>query len=688
MSGPESGPPAQDAPEGNEITQIVTLMNEYLRVSYSLVEFDSFSGINLLQKLNDVFAELQPQHGMDVQQEMAQTGGSAATLQRMTAFLSSVLNYRLPNSLKPNFEANFVNGEKQVIYPILHWVLSHMAQNRKRVYLSKYLIPIEVPEDLRVSDDGVKEVYTQYKQLIDEFIQTHRNVEKMKENATDPQHVGKTIQSFEKERDTLKQRIAATREKLKVLPQSELLFKAAQVLRQEQEQQMKNTEQLEQQAVALHAAETKLSSSGQTLKELRRDAGSSPEDMIKKIQEDINMSRILVEDKLPKDITAKQQMLQALHMALHEQDDLATLQHETVQCEQEVIELRKRKEELMKDKDTHQLHLFRQQAALTAQRKAGFHDELQGIKSEISRVRGDISGKEDDLSKMSNEKIPKGEDFVKYVNSLRENYSNYKRMGAELGDLRAEYGVLQRTEELLMQKVDRKEYQGICSTKTKIDAVNKQQQLIDGQKAEQLEKLASIVMEFVNETKEKRMKLAPQILELRNTRQKAQVLESAFQAKKEAYELEQSRLEGETGKLQEDVDQMTTDCRLNESLYHRLNCQLSIAAVAWNRVKDEKDFAHGERKLDDQYPTWSKMFEQVTKDLEQRSQKLRSQKRDIELNHEGNVQQMEWFQTLRKLLECKVNYYKRDHQDKERQADMLSEGVVLGGTGNATVMVL
>ena len=675
--------------ETNDISQIVSLMNQYLGTSYSLVEFDGFSGIALLQKLNDVFTELQPEHKMEVQQEMTHNNGSAATLHRMTTFLYSILNYRLPPSLKPNFDANFASGEKQVLYPIIHWVLSHMQLNRKRVYLAKYLIPVDVPEDLRASDDGVKEVYTQYKQLIEEFIQAHRNVEKMKENATDPQHAGKVIKSSEQEMETLKQRITTTREKLKGLPNSEALFKAAQVLRQEQEQQMKNTEQLDQQAVALHSAEMKLNGSEQTLKELRRDAGCTADEMIKKIQEDIKMFEILCREKLPIDIEAKQRQLHAVHAAMHEQEDLATLQHETALVEKKVIELRKHKEEMMKDKDTHQLHLFRQQASLTAQRKAGFHGELEKIKDEIMKVKGEISAKEDDLSKMSNEKIPKGEDFVKYVNSLRENYSNYKRMGTELGDLRAEYGVLQRTEELLMQKVDKKEYQNICSTEAEIDKIKGQQVAIDGQKAEQLEKLACIVQEFVSDIKVHRAKLAPQILELRNTRQKAEVVESAYQSKKESYELEQSKLEGETGKLQEEVDQLSTDCRLNESLFHRLNCQLSIAAVAWNRVKDEKDFTHGERKLDEQYPTWSKMFETVTKSLEQRSQTLRIQKKDIEQNHEHNMQQTEWFHTLRKLLECKVSHYKRETQDKERnQGDMLSEAIMIGDTGNATVMVL
>ncbi|KAJ9457996.1 Intraflagellar transport protein 81 [Diplonema papillatum] len=676
---------------GNEISMIVKLFNKHLGTSYSLVEFDSFSGMELLQKLNDVFAELTAEHKLDVAQEASTTGGMGTTLTRMTNFLQSILNYKLPNSLKPDFEQNFVAGEKQLLYPILHWVLMHMTQNRKRVYLSKYLIPVEVPEDLRASDDGVREVFNQYKQLTSEFVQTHRTVEKLKESVANPQDIGKVIKTLEQERETLKQRITTTKEKLKAFPQWEALLKAAHELRQSTEEQIKNTEQLESQGEALYQAELKLSGSEQTLKELKRDMNQafSAGDMLRRMQEDIRMSHMLLDDKLPKDVEQRRQQLQTLHTALNETVDEIAVQQQIERLEQDIGRLKRKKEERMKDKEAQQLQLFRQQASLTAGRKAGFHDELQNVKAEIAKIKDAISGKEDDLSRFSNEKIPKGEDFVKYVNSLRENYSSYKRMGAELGELRAEFGVLQRTEELLLGKVDKKEFQGLREAAQQLEQLNGQIISLDEKKSAKLEKLSEVVQEFVAEITERRTRLAPQILELRNTRQKAQVVETAYLSKKETYEAEQSRLDADTGKLNEEVNALESDSRLYESLYHRLNCQLNIASVAWNRVKDEKDFSHGERRLDDKYETWTKMFESVTKDLEQKAQALRIQRKDIEQNHDGNLQQMEWFRNLRRLLECKVNHYKRENTESDKgTGDMLSEGMVIGGTGNATVMVL
>eukprot|EP00662_Eupelagonemidae_sp_cell21_P035382 gene35381-40112_t len=134
-------------------------------------------------------------HQVDISHEMQMTGNMGTTLMRMTDFLFSILNYKIPTTLKKDFEQNFVNGEKTLIYPIMFWVCTHMPQAKKRVYLAKFLVPT------------VREVYNQYKTLVDEFITTHRNVEQMRKDVTDPAEIGKRIKTLEQERDTLNQRI-------------------------------------------------------------------------------------------------------------------------------------------------------------------------------------------------------------------------------------------------------------------------------------------------------------------------------------------------------------------------------------------------------------------------------------------------------------------------------------------------
>jgi len=345
--------------------------------------------------------------------------------------------------------------------------------------------------------------------------------------------------------------------------------------------------------------------------------------------------------------------------------------------EGELQELQKKKEEKMKDKAVQQLQMFRQQATLTANRKQKFLEELQSTKEETMKVKHAIAAKEEDLHRVSNKKFLKGEDFDKYANSLRGKSTRYKAMKAELNELRSEFGVLQLTEEIMKGKVDLKEYQGIMTTKKELDSVNKTRAKLDGQKSETLEELSRIVQEFVSNIRERRNKLAPQILELRNTRQQAQVIEREYEERKEKYESEERRLQAETGKLEDEVNQLTQECRLNESLYHRLNCQLNIAQAAEKRVQDEKDFLSGARRLDESHKSWTDMFDK---------------KRQIESTRTEHLQQMDWFRDLKRLLECKVTYYKREANEKKGHGDIGAMGdmggVMMGDMGAANVLVL
>ena len=72
-------------------------------------------------------------------------------------------------------------------------VLKRMPENHKRVYLAKYLMPVQIPEDMAASDDGLRDVFQQYKQLIEQFKQVHKAVDKLQ--AGNKSEGAKTIMS-------------------------------------------------------------------------------------------------------------------------------------------------------------------------------------------------------------------------------------------------------------------------------------------------------------------------------------------------------------------------------------------------------------------------------------------------------------------------------------------------------------
>ena len=63
-----------------------------------------------------------------------------------------------------------------------------------------------------------------------------------------------------------------------------------------------------------------------------------------------------------------------------------------------------------------------------------------------------LQEKAETLSQISGEEVLKGDEFKNYISSLRGKSSQYKMKKAELSDLRAEFGVLSRTNEILKSK--------------------------------------------------------------------------------------------------------------------------------------------------------------------------------------------------------------------------------------------
>lgn len=51
------------------------------------------------------------------------------------------------------FRQGLVQGEKAVVHPILNWLLNHLQDLKKRAYLAKFLVKIEVPAEILCDGD-------------------------------------------------------------------------------------------------------------------------------------------------------------------------------------------------------------------------------------------------------------------------------------------------------------------------------------------------------------------------------------------------------------------------------------------------------------------------------------------------------------------------------------------------------
>ena len=76
----------------------------------------------------------------------------------------------------------------------------------------------------------------------------------------------------------------------------------------------------------------------------------------------------------------------------------------------------------MEDKNS----LFRQQAAIISKKKETTAERLNDARSALSNAEDEVREKKDQVGSFGGETVLKGDDFKKYVNSLRTKSNEYK----------------------------------------------------------------------------------------------------------------------------------------------------------------------------------------------------------------------------------------------------------------------
>lgn len=63
-------------------------------------------------------------------------------------------------SNRSTLRSGLISGSPKVIHPILAWILPRISELKTRAYLAKYLMKVEVPQDIR-ADMEIEEMYQQ-----------------------------------------------------------------------------------------------------------------------------------------------------------------------------------------------------------------------------------------------------------------------------------------------------------------------------------------------------------------------------------------------------------------------------------------------------------------------------------------------------------------------------------------------
>lgn len=664
---------------------IVDRLNEPpFKKNFNLISFDSLQPLQLLQVLNDVMTDINPQQASDLRDEDPEQ-----RVVRMLNFLR-VMKYR-PKTDGGNvsvFRQGIVQGDKPVIYPILQWLLENCAELKKRAYLARFLMKLDIPGDI-IHDTEVTETHTIYIDLIQQFKELHKESEQLKQSGVSASEIKKDIISMEEEKEQLLKRTDRVKKRVESVPNWDKFILSARQLREERDKETNILSQRQAQRNQLNFAEQKINRMQSQLKDLQSAGlGINADDLIRRIEEENQVNTYLTQDKLPKEISTRSNYLSTLKKVADEPamgpSELDVLNKQIKDLSAEINQLVE-KRLVRNDPIDDKLAVFRQQAAVIANKKNAAAESLQEAMDEYHTADNELKERKEQMKDGDDVELLKGDEFKRYVNQLRGKSTIYKKKRLELSELQAEVGVLSRTEEILKGQVQHAQANlsnleskhgvlGYNAAQEEIEKVSTLKSELDQQKGKTLEEMSQLVVQLTNSIAEKKSSLAPIIKELRPLRQECQEISVTYEEKKGIYETTAAGLESNMSKLEQEVKSLSEAVTIEESRYRYIQANIEILEFQKKRVEDEvKSYVSSDsvkKSLRDQYT--QKIHEQ-----ENLGKALKEQQKYIKESHTPNMRQMKMWSDLSTLLKCKKDLLMRPVGDTNSPAYENEDHLVL-----------
>jgi len=304
----------------------------------------------LLQILNDIFSSLEPEMEIDLKNEVKE-----ARAARMMQFLIMLRCKLVPsqNSTVPNDRSTWMQelagGNKALILPIMHWILSSYEALSKRAYLARYLVPVDLPIEVKMEENpDLQSLIEKYTCAQEKFKNVHRKYEKVEtksENDIYGSDINTEMIQLQKEKQELKEKIHSLQSQKKHDPDIDKVLISAKKLRLEQEKEIRLLGKKKEQKHLLYDSEQKISILKQKLFEFERNysQGSSSEDLLKMVAKEVEETKKTVRTNMVSELNAQHERLAILMRERLEptvtENDLRRLQAELNHSKKEFDEL-------------------------------------------------------------------------------------------------------------------------------------------------------------------------------------------------------------------------------------------------------------------------------------------------------------------------------------------------------------
>ncbi|KAJ3014255.1 UNVERIFIED_CONTAM: Intraflagellar transport protein 81 [Siphonaria sp. JEL0065] len=640
---------------------------------------DEVPAYALVQLISDVAAYLEEGgpvpsvHKVDIRNEEPE-----ATAWRISEFMR-ILKFRGPGLDVNSLRQEIQDADRPLLLEILYFLMKDMALHKKRCYLAPFLEIVDVPSDY-MQDDVMLELSEQVSMMQDQFKELHKYVEGLRTTGGATASIKREIQQMEEEKQQVLSKIGKIKKKVEQVPNHQIWLEAAKKLRIEQQSEANLLERIREQRNAVQNADKKYAAAQQTLKEVRNTSMSGgAEALLAKMQEECKMNKYLAKENLPKSMEETKQRIRDLKRVISEpplrEVDFDKMDNEIKELNNETAKLAEKK--LLKaNSGDDKLALFRQQAAIIARKKEGTAQKLNSLTEEVTKLSDELDSRREQTRGPGGGRVLKGDDLKKYISELRGKSNTYKLKRAELSEIQAESGILQRTEQILrtrqqsmdssLSEIERRSgVPGYHAQRDNLEKVSERKSEIDELKGKTLNEISEIISSLVNGINEKKTVLAPVIQELRKLRVVASDLEADYVERKRHYDGLMVGLDSEAVKLEQEVKGYRQDIQNDQSRFHYLNMSIGLIDVAQEKVLHEmKAYIGGDDAIEAQqkargFKTYRDVYNKKIVEQENAGKSLREQQKDIKAKHEPNVKQLSFFTDVKKLLQLKVAHNQR-----------------------------
>lgn len=264
-----------------EIKEIITFLNnEPFDENFTMLSFDEISSKDLKVLFQKVLKKL------DLKIDIPLFENNEENQVKLTD-LFEILNF--PASLIPEIVKKIYAEDKAQICSVIYYLLNNFKNLQKRAYLGYYLAKIQIPEEFLV-DSEIKLLYGEYQTLVDNFIEEHESLSKLKNDSCNFDFLKVNLGQLEKEREALKTKLKFFESKSPKTKEFQDLLAAISSLRKSQEEDIRISDDIIMQRKALEKSEENIFFTTQKFSDATRDFGGdiSGQDILLRLQNEVN----------------------------------------------------------------------------------------------------------------------------------------------------------------------------------------------------------------------------------------------------------------------------------------------------------------------------------------------------------------------------------------------------------------